>query len=68
MDSIKNEVKTYPAYLTGEWQASNSQETIAIKSPWKHEVIGNVQAVTQSEVDESIEAAKLLSILGQSFH
>ncbi|GHP14043.1 NADP-dependent glyceraldehyde-3-phosphate dehydrogenase [Lentilactobacillus fungorum] len=58
MDSIKNEVKTYPAYLKGTWQESQSHETIAIQSPWKHDVIGNVQAVTQSEVDESIHAAK----------
>lgn len=58
LDSVKNEVKTYPAYLTGEWRESQSQKTIAIKSPWKHEVIGNVQAVTQPEVDESIQAAK----------
>lgn len=58
MDSVKNDVTTYPAYLAGKWQTSESRETIAITSPWQHDVIGKVQAVTQSEVDQSIKASK----------
>ncbi|KRM09826.1 NADP-dependent glyceraldehyde-3-phosphate dehydrogenase [Lentilactobacillus farraginis] len=58
MDSVKNDVVSYPAYLAGQWQMSSSHETIAIQSPWQHKVLGNVQAVTQPEVDQSIQAAK----------
>ena len=58
MDIVKNDVTTYPAYFAGDWQASESNKTIAIQSPWRHETIGRVQAVTQSEVDQVIDAAK----------
>lgn len=58
MDHVENDVTTYPAYLAGQWQPSESHETIAIHSPWQRDVIGHVQAVTQSEVDQSIQAAK----------
>lgn len=58
MDIVKNDITTYPAYFAGDWQTSESNKTIAIQSPWRHETIGRVQAVTQSEVDQVIDAAK----------
>ncbi len=57
MDNVKN-VTTYQAYLAGQWRNSASNETIDIQSPWRHEVIGSVQAVNQDEVDEAVKAAK----------
>lgn len=48
----------YLAYLAGEWQASQSQETITIQSPWQSEPVGDIQAVTQDEIDTSIAAAQ----------
>lgn len=48
---------SYQAYFAGQWQESESQETIEIRSPWRHEVIGSVQSVTQNEVDQAIAAA-----------
>ncbi|WP_010631244.1 NADP-dependent glyceraldehyde-3-phosphate dehydrogenase [Sporolactobacillus vineae] len=57
MASKVTELTTYKAYLAGEWKASSSGETIAIKSPYLRETIGLVQAVTRNEVDEAITAA-----------
>ena len=37
---------------------SSSGETIEILSPYLHEVIGQVQAITRGEVDEAIASAK----------
>ena len=39
---------------------SSSGETIEIPSPYLHEVIGQVQAITRGEVDEAIASAKKL--------
>lgn len=44
-------------YINGEWKNSESGHTIAIKSPYLHQVIGEVQAVTKAEVDEAIQYA-----------
>lgn len=49
---------TYKFYLNGEWRESSSGQTIDIPSPYLHEVIGQVQAITQGEVDEAIASAK----------
>lgn len=49
---------TYKFYLNGEWRESSSGETIEIPSPYLHEVIGQVQAITRGEVDEAIASAK----------
>ncbi|RYL90356.1 NADP-dependent glyceraldehyde-3-phosphate dehydrogenase [Sporolactobacillus sp. THM7-4] len=57
MASNVSELITYNAYLAGEWKESSSGETIAIKSPWLRQTIGNVQAVTREEVDAAIESA-----------
>ena len=48
---------TYKFYLNGEWRESSSGETIEIPSPYLHEVIGQVQAITRG-VDEAIASAK----------
>lgn len=50
-------VKSYQAYFAGQWQNSESKETLDIRSPWRHEVIGSVQSVTKNEVDKAIESA-----------
>ncbi|PGM60083.1 NADP-dependent glyceraldehyde-3-phosphate dehydrogenase, partial [Bacillus cereus] len=44
---------TYKFYLNGEWRESTSGETIEISSPYSHEVMGQVQAITRREVDEA---------------
>lgn len=50
--------KTYKFYINGEWKESSSGQTIDISSPYLHEVIGQVQAITRTEVDEAIQLAK----------
>ena len=47
-------LSTYKTYINGEWKESRSGKTINISSPYLHEVIGKVQAITQEEVDEAI--------------
>ena len=47
-------LSTYKTYINGEWKESRSGQTIDISSPYLHEVIGKVQAITQEEVDEAI--------------
>lgn len=51
-------LSNYKYYLNGEWRGSKSGETIDIYSPYLHNVIGNVQAVTKEEVDEAIHFAQ----------
>lgn len=48
----------YQAYLAGHWQTSASNQTITIESPWQHQPLGDIQAVTQAEVDACIKQAK----------
>ncbi|HWO97241.1 MAG TPA: NADP-dependent glyceraldehyde-3-phosphate dehydrogenase [Bacillus sp. (in: firmicutes)] len=50
-------LSTYKFYTNGEWKESQSGETIDILSPYLHEVIGKVQAITKAEVDEAIRSA-----------
>ena len=50
-------LSTYKTYINGEWKESRSGKTIDISSPYLHEVIGKVQAITQEEVDEAIYSA-----------
>ncbi|WP_342505771.1 NADP-dependent glyceraldehyde-3-phosphate dehydrogenase [Sporosarcina sp. FSL K6-2383] len=45
-------------YINGEWKKSKSGQTIEITSPYLYEPIGNVQAITQKEVDEAIDFAQ----------
>lgn len=49
---------TYKFYLNGEWRESSSGQTIDIPSPYLHEVIGKVQAITRGEVDEAVKSAQ----------
>ncbi|WP_026907140.1 NADP-dependent glyceraldehyde-3-phosphate dehydrogenase [Paucisalibacillus globulus] len=49
--------RTNQFYINGEWRDSDSGETIDITSPYLHEVIGKVQAVTRDEVDNAIQFA-----------
>jgi glyceraldehyde-3-phosphate dehydrogenase (NADP+) len=48
----------YQFYINGEWKESKSGEKIDIYSPYLHNIIGNVQAVTKEEVDEAIYSAQ----------
>lgn len=59
MGSDVSEITNYLAYLNGEWKESSSGEKIAIGSPYLKKTVGYVQAVTQQEVDQAIEAAHL---------
>ena len=42
-------VSTYSFYLNGEWKESKSGQTIDIVSPYRHDVIGKVQAITKKK-------------------
>ncbi|WP_042150220.1 NADP-dependent glyceraldehyde-3-phosphate dehydrogenase [Paucisalibacillus sp. EB02] len=57
MTSYELTTRTNRIYINGEWKESQSGETIEIKSPYLHEVIGEVQAITREEVDEAITFA-----------
>lgn len=50
-------LSTYKFYTNGEWKESQSGQTIDILSPYLHDVIGKVQAITKTEVDEAIRSA-----------
>ncbi|WP_139367633.1 NADP-dependent glyceraldehyde-3-phosphate dehydrogenase [Bacillus alkalicellulosilyticus] len=49
---------TYKFYVNGEWKESQTGQTIEIKSPYLHETIGKVQAITKEEVDNAISSAQ----------
>src|SRR5689334_9231219 len=49
---------TYRIYINGEWKESQSGHTIDIRSPYLHDVIGKVQAITKEEADEAICSAQ----------
>ena len=50
-------LSTYKFYINGEWRESRSGQTIDIMSPYLHEAVGQVQAITKEEVDEAICSA-----------
>ncbi|MGN1402413.1 MAG: NADP-dependent glyceraldehyde-3-phosphate dehydrogenase [Bacillus sp. (in: firmicutes)] len=54
--------KTYDFYINGEWRKSESGETISISSPYLRKEIGKIQAMTQQEIDESIQSAKVAQV------
>ncbi|MFP4698250.1 MAG: NADP-dependent glyceraldehyde-3-phosphate dehydrogenase [Eubacteriales bacterium] len=47
----------YKNLINGKWVASNSGRTIKIKSPSDNSLVGEVQAQTKEEVDETIDIA-----------
>lgn len=49
----------YKFYVNGEWRESQTKEVIEIHSPYKDAIVGKVQAISQSEADEAIQAAKI---------
>lgn len=49
----------YKFYVNGEWRESQTKEVIEIRSPYKNAIVGKVQAISQSEADEAIQAAKV---------
>ncbi|NNC24948.1 aldehyde dehydrogenase family protein, partial [Salinisphaera sp. USBA-960] len=44
-------------YIDGEWRASESGETIDVEDPSTREVVTEVAAATESDVDAAYEAA-----------
>ncbi|WP_018661714.1 NADP-dependent glyceraldehyde-3-phosphate dehydrogenase [Heyndrickxia acidiproducens] len=58
MTTKSKNVSTYKFYLNGKWIESESGRTIEIQSPYLHETIGRVQAITRDEVDEAIYSAR----------
>ncbi|MGM9986051.1 MAG: NADP-dependent glyceraldehyde-3-phosphate dehydrogenase [Bacillaceae bacterium] len=51
-------MNNYKYYINGEWKMSDSNQTISISSPYSHEEIGQVQAISREEVDYAIQTAK----------
>ena len=48
----------YLYYVNGEWKKTESTQTITIKSPYKDNVVGCIQAITKQEVDAVMNSAK----------
>ena len=51
-------IKNYKYYVDGIWKKSQTNEVIEIQSPYKNELVGTVQALSQEEADEVIQSAK----------
>lgn len=51
-------IKNYKYYVDGIWKKSHTNEVIEIQSPYKNELVGTVQALSQTEADEVIQSAK----------
>lgn len=58
MSSIINEDLIYRNLVNGEWVKTNSSKLIDIKSPVDDSLIGKVQAISQEEVDDTIQVAR----------
>lgn len=58
MTELCSAEKTYRNLINGEWRESASGNVIKITSPVDHSFIGNIQAITPSEVDEVIKYSK----------
>lgn len=56
LSTLSKEI-THKFYLNGEWKESQSGQTIDIESPYLHQVIGKVQAITKEEVDQAVNFA-----------
>ncbi len=48
----------YKVFQNGEWVRSAAGATLEVKSPIDGAVLGSLQAMSQSEVDETIVAAR----------
>ncbi|MFX1275287.1 MAG: NADP-dependent glyceraldehyde-3-phosphate dehydrogenase [Promethearchaeota archaeon] len=48
----------YKYLINGEWKKSGTGITIPIKNPFNNEVVGNIQACSQEEVDEAVKIAR----------
>lgn len=57
MNEVKT-IKTYPFLLNGEWKSGTSERTIEIESPSGAETVGEVQAMTEHEVNAAVTGAK----------
>lgn len=49
--------ENYSFLMNGKWSTSESNRFIDIVSPFNHEVVGRIPAMTRSEVDSSIDGA-----------
>ena len=48
----------YYYFVNGEWRCSESGKTIKVLNPFDQSVVGEIQACTRNEIDESIEIAR----------
>ncbi|MFX1313528.1 MAG: aldehyde dehydrogenase family protein, partial [Promethearchaeota archaeon] len=55
--SIMKEGIDYKYYANGKWEKSNSGKVLSVYNPYNHELIGNVQACSKEEVDNTIRIA-----------
>ena len=62
--SMKNELKFY---INGSWMESNSQEYIEVLNPATEEVLGNITAGTNEDVDIAVELQLMLFKLFKFF-
>ena len=49
----------YNYYVNGIWKESRTKDTIDIISPYNHQLVGRIQAISQDEVDEIIHYSKI---------
>ena len=49
----------YNYYVNGIWKESSTKDTIDIISPYNHQLVGRIQAISQDEVDEIIHYSKI---------
>ncbi|MFT8314967.1 MAG: NADP-dependent glyceraldehyde-3-phosphate dehydrogenase [Clostridium sp.] len=57
-----SEGKNYKSLFNGEWVKSKSGKTIQLKSPVDETVIGEIQSLSQEEVNEILENSKAAQI------
>ncbi|WP_047980780.1 NADP-dependent glyceraldehyde-3-phosphate dehydrogenase [Ornithinibacillus contaminans] len=57
--TAKSNASTYKFFINGEWRESKSGQTVDIVSPYLRTSVGQVQAITQEEVDEAIKSAQV---------
>ncbi|MGL4523874.1 MAG: NADP-dependent glyceraldehyde-3-phosphate dehydrogenase [Bacilli bacterium] len=57
-----NNSRTFGYYSGNMWQKSASGKTVPVKSPYLEGVMGEVQAMTQDEINGCIERAKIAQV------
>ncbi|PYZ93905.1 NADP-dependent glyceraldehyde-3-phosphate dehydrogenase [Salipaludibacillus keqinensis] len=57
---LKRSQKIYPYLFNNEWKESDSGETVQIKSPDDGQVVGEVPAMSQEEVDRAVQSTSVV--------